>query len=162
MTYHLPKEISYFSPSENWYSECVIRNWCTGAAPVALGELREVTGLRFNVDAQCSYVYRLAYHVANAEFVRLPVPAADKPRPPRPRRHTTLAAIHKFDLSLHPSNQHKKYSYSIVRDMVLGRFFHYAVDAALLSTMVAGIRRSSGFRCVSVLILRVLATEMHV
>ncbi|KAG5734451.1 hypothetical protein E4T56_gene15711 [Termitomyces sp. T112] len=29
--------------------------------------------------------------------------------------------------------------------MVLGRFVHYAVDAALLSTVVAGVRRSSGF-----------------
>jgi len=29
--------------------------------------------------------------------------------------------------------------------MVLGRVVHYAVDAVLLSTVVAGIRRSSGF-----------------
>ncbi|KAF8072099.1 hypothetical protein FPV67DRAFT_1411191 [Lyophyllum atratum] len=29
--------------------------------------------------------------------------------------------------------------------MVLGRLVHYAVDAALLSTVVAGVRRSSGF-----------------
>ncbi|TFK49946.1 DUF1748-domain-containing protein [Heliocybe sulcata] len=30
--------------------------------------------------------------------------------------------------------------------MVLGRFFHYAVDAVFLSTVLAGVRRSSGFR----------------
>ncbi|EKM58398.1 uncharacterized protein PHACADRAFT_89364 [Phanerochaete carnosa HHB-10118-sp] len=29
--------------------------------------------------------------------------------------------------------------------MALGRLFHYAFDAALLSTVVAGVRRSSGF-----------------
>ncbi|ETW83190.1 hypothetical protein HETIRDRAFT_316666 [Heterobasidion irregulare TC 32-1] len=29
--------------------------------------------------------------------------------------------------------------------MVLGRLLHYGVDAVLLSTVVAGIRRSSGF-----------------
>ncbi|PFH45253.1 hypothetical protein AMATHDRAFT_161424 [Amanita thiersii Skay4041] len=29
--------------------------------------------------------------------------------------------------------------------MVLGRVAHYALDAVLLSTVVAGIRRSSGF-----------------
>ncbi|GLB40587.1 putative fungal protein of unknown function (DUF1748) [Lyophyllum shimeji] len=29
--------------------------------------------------------------------------------------------------------------------MVLGRLMHYAVDAALVSTVVAGVRRSSGF-----------------
>jgi len=29
--------------------------------------------------------------------------------------------------------------------MVLGRLVHYAVDAVLLSTVVAGVRRSSGF-----------------
>ncbi|KAF9466456.1 hypothetical protein BDZ94DRAFT_167947 [Collybia nuda] len=29
--------------------------------------------------------------------------------------------------------------------MVLGRLMHYAVDAVLLSTVVAGVRRSSGF-----------------
>jgi len=29
--------------------------------------------------------------------------------------------------------------------MVLGRLVHYTVDAVLLSTVVAGIRRSSGF-----------------
>jgi hypothetical protein len=29
--------------------------------------------------------------------------------------------------------------------MVLGRVVHYAVDAVLLSTVVAGVRRSSGF-----------------
>jgi len=30
--------------------------------------------------------------------------------------------------------------------MALGRLFHYAVDAVLLSTVVAGVRRSAGFR----------------
>ncbi|KAH9928754.1 uncharacterized protein B0H18DRAFT_832230, partial [Fomitopsis serialis] len=30
--------------------------------------------------------------------------------------------------------------------MALGRIFHYAVDAVLLSTVVAGVRRSAGFR----------------
>ncbi|KAF9007656.1 DUF1748-domain-containing protein [Cyathus striatus] len=29
--------------------------------------------------------------------------------------------------------------------MALGRLFHYAFDAVLLSTVVAGVRRSSGF-----------------
>jgi len=29
--------------------------------------------------------------------------------------------------------------------MVLGRLVHYTVDAVLLSTVVAGVRRSSGF-----------------
>ncbi|KZS92479.1 DUF1748-domain-containing protein [Sistotremastrum niveocremeum HHB9708] len=29
--------------------------------------------------------------------------------------------------------------------MVLGRLVHYAIDAVLLSTVVAGVRRSSGF-----------------
>ncbi|KAG8213212.1 hypothetical protein J3R82DRAFT_11677, partial [Butyriboletus roseoflavus] len=29
--------------------------------------------------------------------------------------------------------------------MVLGRFVHYAADAVLVSTVIAGIRRSSGF-----------------
>ncbi|KAF9818573.1 hypothetical protein IEO21_02678 [Rhodonia placenta] len=29
--------------------------------------------------------------------------------------------------------------------MVLGRVFHYALDAVLISTVVAGVRRSSGF-----------------
>ncbi|KAF8736582.1 hypothetical protein AX14_014318 [Amanita brunnescens Koide BX004] len=29
--------------------------------------------------------------------------------------------------------------------MVLGRLAHYALDAVLLSTVVAGVRRSSGF-----------------
>jgi len=33
--------------------------------------------------------------------------------------------------------------------MVLGRFVHYAADAILLSTVIAGIRRSSGFTWVS-------------
>ncbi|KAI0697973.1 DUF1748-domain-containing protein [Cytidiella melzeri] len=29
--------------------------------------------------------------------------------------------------------------------MVLGRLFHYAVDAVLLSTVLAGVKKSSGF-----------------
>jgi len=29
--------------------------------------------------------------------------------------------------------------------MVVARVFHYAVDAVLLSTVIAGVRRSSGF-----------------
>ncbi|TEB34460.1 DUF1748-domain-containing protein [Coprinellus micaceus] len=29
--------------------------------------------------------------------------------------------------------------------MAIGRLVHYAVDAALLSTVIAGVRRSSGF-----------------
>ncbi|EAU83056.2 hypothetical protein CC1G_13338 [Coprinopsis cinerea okayama7 len=29
--------------------------------------------------------------------------------------------------------------------MAFGRLFHYAFDAALLSTVLAGVRRSSGF-----------------
>ncbi|CAL1716599.1 unnamed protein product [Somion occarium] len=29
--------------------------------------------------------------------------------------------------------------------MVLGRLFHYAADAVLLSTVLAGVKRSSGF-----------------
>ncbi|KAF8512237.1 hypothetical protein JB92DRAFT_292407 [Gautieria morchelliformis] len=29
--------------------------------------------------------------------------------------------------------------------MVLGKLVHYAVDAVLLSTVIAGVRRSSGF-----------------
>lgn len=33
--------------------------------------------------------------------------------------------------------------------MVLGRLVHYAVDAVLLSTVVAGVRRSSGFSSVA-------------
>ena len=37
--------------------------------------------------------------------------------------------------------------------MVLGRLLHYGVDAVLLSTVVAGIRRSSGFTYVPVLAL---------
>ena len=32
--------------------------------------------------------------------------------------------------------------------MVLGRIAHYAIDAILLSTVVAGVKRSSGFTCV--------------
>lgn len=34
--------------------------------------------------------------------------------------------------------------------MVLGRIIHYAVDAVLVSTVIAGVRRSSGFSCVGV------------
>ncbi|KAI0733492.1 hypothetical protein C8Q72DRAFT_772232 [Fomitopsis betulina] len=30
--------------------------------------------------------------------------------------------------------------------MAIGRFLHYAVDAVILSTVVAGVRRSSGFK----------------
>jgi hypothetical protein len=33
--------------------------------------------------------------------------------------------------------------------MVLGRLMHYGVDAVLLSTVLAGVRRSSGFTCVA-------------
>ena len=33
--------------------------------------------------------------------------------------------------------------------MVLGRLAHYAIDALLLSTVVAGVKRSTGFTCVS-------------
>ncbi len=33
--------------------------------------------------------------------------------------------------------------------MVLGRLAHYAIDAILLSTVVAGVKRSTGFTCVS-------------
>jgi hypothetical protein len=29
--------------------------------------------------------------------------------------------------------------------MVLGRLFHYSFDAIMLSTVLAGVRRSSGF-----------------
>ena len=32
--------------------------------------------------------------------------------------------------------------------MVLGRLAHYAIDAILLSTVVAGVKRSTGFTCV--------------
>lgn len=32
---------------------------------------------------------------------------------------------------------------------MLGRLVHYTVDAVLLSTVIAGVRRSSGFECVS-------------
>ena len=32
--------------------------------------------------------------------------------------------------------------------MVLGRLAHYAIDALLLSTVVAGVKRSTGFTCV--------------
>jgi hypothetical protein len=32
--------------------------------------------------------------------------------------------------------------------MALGRLAHYAFDAVLLSTLLAGVRRSSGFSCV--------------
>jgi len=32
--------------------------------------------------------------------------------------------------------------------MVIGRIVHYALDAVLLSTVVAGVRRSSGFTSV--------------
>jgi hypothetical protein len=32
--------------------------------------------------------------------------------------------------------------------MVLGRLAHYAFDAILLSTVVAGVKRSTGFVCV--------------
>lgn len=38
--------------------------------------------------------------------------------------------------------------------MVLGRLFHYAIDAVLVSTVVAGVRRSSGFTYVLTFILR--------
>lgn len=31
---------------------------------------------------------------------------------------------------------------------MLGRLVHYSVDAVLLSTVLAGVRRSSGFTCV--------------
>ena len=31
---------------------------------------------------------------------------------------------------------------------MLGKLVHYGVDAVLLSTVLAGIRRSSGFTCV--------------
>jgi len=34
--------------------------------------------------------------------------------------------------------------------MVLGRIVHYAVDAVLVSTVIAGVRRSSGFSYVGV------------
>lgn len=33
--------------------------------------------------------------------------------------------------------------------MVLGRVAHYAVDAVLISTVIAGVKRSSGFAFVS-------------
>lgn len=33
--------------------------------------------------------------------------------------------------------------------MAVGRLFHYAVDAVLLSTVIAGVRRSSGFTYVT-------------
>ena len=33
--------------------------------------------------------------------------------------------------------------------MVLGRLTHYAIDAILLSTVVAGVKRSTGFVYVS-------------
>jgi hypothetical protein len=33
--------------------------------------------------------------------------------------------------------------------MALGRLAHYAFDAVLISTVLAGVRRSSGFSCVS-------------
>jgi hypothetical protein len=32
--------------------------------------------------------------------------------------------------------------------MVLGKLAHYAIDAMLLSTVVAGVKRSTGFACV--------------
>ena len=32
--------------------------------------------------------------------------------------------------------------------MVLGRIAHYTIDAILLSTVVAGVKRSTGFTCV--------------
>lgn len=32
--------------------------------------------------------------------------------------------------------------------MVLGRLAHYAIDALLLSAVVAGVKRSTGFACV--------------
>jgi hypothetical protein len=32
--------------------------------------------------------------------------------------------------------------------MVLGRLFHYTFDAIMVSTVLAGVRRSSGFSCV--------------
>lgn len=32
--------------------------------------------------------------------------------------------------------------------MALGRLAHYAIDAVLVSTVLAGVRRSSGFSCV--------------
>ena len=34
---------------------------------------------------------------------------------------------------------------------LFGRLIHYSVDAVLLSTVLAGVRRSSGFKCVSIL-----------
>jgi hypothetical protein len=44
--------------------------------------------------------------------------------------------------------------------MVLGRVAHYAIDAILLSTVVAGVKRSTGFTCVSLsLLLRLHAAE---
>ena len=32
--------------------------------------------------------------------------------------------------------------------MVLGKIAHYAIDAVLLSTVVAGVKHSTGFTCV--------------
>ena len=35
--------------------------------------------------------------------------------------------------------------------MVLGKIAHYAIDAILLSTVVAGVKNSTGFTCVLLL-----------
>ncbi len=42
--------------------------------------------------------------------------------------------------------------------MVFGKLAHYAIDAILLSTVVAGVKRATGFTCVSLPNYVVLST----
>ena len=46
---------------------------------------------------------------------------------------------------------------------MLGKLVHYGVDAVLLSTVLAGIRRSSGFTCVVFigLLVSILTVSFH-
>lgn len=45
--------------------------------------------------------------------------------------------------------------------MVLGKLAHYAFDAILLSTVAAGVKRTTGFVCVQDLTFRLAGISSH-
>jgi hypothetical protein len=51
-------------------------------------------------------------------------------------------------VSIEPLPQLNQPYVSAQFNMVVGRLTHYAIDALLLSTIVAGVKRSTGFACV--------------
>lgn len=74
---------------------------------------------------------------------------ADELRPPR-QREPIFTNLSGLGQSLSTNTQHSTLIYVLSYDqfatriMVMGRLFHYAIDAVLLSTVLAGVRRSSG------------------